>query len=85
MTHCPPPRPARCPSSGSTETSMTPTRTTFDCAGARCSAKEPPPNEPAMRRLTRPCSNKTTAAANTKLARHAWVETGTASNGLATP
>ena len=41
-----------------TETSMATKRTTSDRAGARCSAKEPMPNKPTMRRLTRPCTNK---------------------------
>ena len=78
-----------------TETGMT--TTTCDRASACCSVKEPTANKPTMRRLRQRCTNTTTAQprrdhkqttrkpANTKLARHAWVKTRTASDRSATP
>ena len=54
---------------------MTATRTTSDRASARCSAKEPTPNKPTMRRLRQRCTNKTAAAATT------WPETHHAQAG----
>ena len=46
-------------------TSRAPARNKLDCASTRCSAKEPTQNKATKRRLTRPRTNKTTAADTT--------------------